>query len=142
MTRWLGILALLTLLFTAAWGQQMTLSLSECPVALKVTDPERQLTTFKPILDYLDGLQAKFGSTSTQPRLSAQIREGLTGLKQVPGVNMKGDFWVVLPTMPAPPAPPAEQPPAKDGVTAPAPRPTPTVYLIVPLSNPDAFRAA
>ncbi|MHB9024180.1 MAG: hypothetical protein ACYC7E_08385 [Armatimonadota bacterium] len=139
MARFLSILVLLALM-TAAFSQQTTLTLSESLLSIRVTDPERQLTTFKPLLDYVDGLQAKFGATSTQPRLSQQLREGITALKSVPGIQMKGDFWFVIPSLPTP-ALPAAQPPA-DGATAPTPPPAPPVYLIAPLSDPEIFRAA
>jgi hypothetical protein len=102
------------------------LALSQSLIAIKLKAPQRQLTTFAPVLDLLEGVSTT-AMPPGQPLAGVRnLRQALRDLAAIPGTDPTGEFWLAV--MP----PPAIQPPAKPG--------PPPFYLIVPLAKPEAFR--
>lgn len=137
--RYLLVCALLVGAMLAGLAQaDTTLKLSRSLVTIKLTDPARQLTVFAPVIDLIDGLvPAKEGV----PPPSKQLADGVGKLTGTPGVKATGEFLVAI--MPPPPAPTAP-PPAAPTPEQPAPAVTPPspAFLLVPLADAAAFKAA
>jgi len=90
---------MLVLLFlsalTAAVAQADTLLLSRANLVVKITDPARQLKTFTPVLDMLNGMLAYKKSAKDESPISI-LRQDLEKTVEIPGVDAKGDFWIVV----------------------------------------------
>lgn len=128
------LLALLVLAaMLAAGAQGNPLVLSKSMGAIKVTDPDRQLTAFTPILELVQGLAETKGEKN--PIDLKAMHDGLAQVTKAPGVNATGDFWFVFMPAPAPAAAP-NQP--NEGPTVQAP---PTMYILIPLADANAFSA-
>jgi len=137
------ICVLACLLAGQAWGEE-TLALSKSIVAVKITNPEKQLTVFAPLLTMVDGLMPADtpgapNARATMTNVTKILREMVESLKRLPGVNAQGDLWVAV----MPPAKLDEIPPVveEDGVMKPNPELAPPIYLVLPLTDAEAFRA-
>lgn len=142
MRRALIVLLIAGLVTAVARAQEApkTLVVAKSLLAVKITDPARQVTAFEPLLTRIDGLVADLGHTDKRP--SEEMAKGLAGLAQVPGIDATGTFWfVVQPQEGKAPAPPP-QPEKKDGEGAAPARPLPnvTAALLIPLKDAAAFR--
>ncbi|OPZ87689.1 MAG: hypothetical protein BWY76_00342 [bacterium ADurb.Bin429] len=122
---------------------ETTLKLSKSLVAVKVTDVERQITAFGPLLTMLDELIAQAPETPGKPKTlaTAGLQEIVGHLKEVPGLNAKGDIWFVF-MMPAEGA--GLMMDEEDGVADEAQMPEPAApempgYMILPLADPQLF---
>ncbi|MHB9130147.1 MAG: hypothetical protein ACYDBB_03530 [Armatimonadota bacterium] len=124
-----------------------TLALSQSFMVVKITDPARQIDTFKPVLEYLGGLKAGVGGQAGALAIIDNFRAGVNKMKEIPGVNSTGDFWIVV----MPPAKPAAvntpDTKAKSGAGKPDDKKddTPAAkekwpsYMIIPLIEPASF---
>jgi|GEM_PF-2276671 len=131
------------LLAGQARGEE-TLALSKSLIGIKVTDPEKQLTRFAPLLGMIDGLIPAGAPGAPNARanmttVTAMMRDMVDGLARLPGVDARGDVWVVV----MPPEKVGDIPPLieDNGEMKPNPALEPPVYLVLPLTDPPAFRA-
>jgi len=134
---------LLTAMLVAHAEIDPTLALTKSLVAIRVSNPEQQLTVFAPLLELVDGLieSGKLRQQSNLPQMqsaSEALREGFGLLKKIPGVNAEGDIWVVF-MAPPPGSTPLFAP--KDPKAPVDTTKQPPSYLILPLRDPAAFRA-
>jgi len=132
------------LLAGQAWGEE-SLALSKSLIAVKVTHPEMQLTRFAPLLAMIDdlvpaGTPGAPNARANMTTVTAMLQEMVASLKRLPGVDVEGDLWLVI--MPPPKA--EEVPPLieEDGAMKPNPALAPPIYLVLPLNDAAAFRAA
>lgn len=123
-----------------AGAQDRNLALSRSLVAVRISDAERQLTAFAPLLRLIDGIMGsqQFNTGKDAGHVvtnaTAKLRELLGDMQQIPGVRADGDLWLVF-MQPAPAA--AMKPTAKQ----PVPAPEMPSYLLLPLADPQAFQA-
>jgi hypothetical protein len=129
------------LLAGQARGEE-TLALSRSLVAIKVTNPELQLIRFAPLLGMIDGLvpagtPGAPNARASMTSVTAMLGDMVKSLTRLPGVDARGDLWVVI----MPPAKAEEIPPLidEDGVMKPNPALAPPVYLVLPLTDAKAF---
>ncbi len=130
----LGVLFLSAL--TTIGVHAETLVLSRADMVMKITDPARQLKAFTPVLDMLDGMAAYEKSVKgVSP--GSKLRKEWGQFAKIPGVDARGDFWIVL--MPPPATTKAAASPdtangAKGAIPIHFPR-----YTLVPLADKAAF---
>ncbi len=117
------------------------LLLSKSVMAIKITDPERQVIAFAPLLGLVDDFIAtvasgsKFDAKHTEKSATTELTALADKLAKVPGINAKGDLWMVI--MPA----------LKDAEVAPLdgkgnvnPAAMPPMYVVLPLDDAAAFQ--
>ncbi len=118
-----------------------TLALSKSLLAVKVTDLEKQVTAFGPLLLMIDQLILQAPRKPGEPvpaTATAGLNELIGHVKQVPGMNTKGDTWFVFQA----PTPPDEDAMPADGDDAAKPAvPSLPGYVLLPLNDPQAFNA-
>lgn len=121
---------------TPAPAPNTTLALSKSLIAIKVTDLEKQATAFAPLLQMVDQLimQAPKKDGAPQKTATAGMNELIANVKQVPGLNVKGDIWFAF----LPPAPKDDAAPADDAAMT---MPSMPAYMLLPLADPQAFNA-
>ncbi|MHB0938830.1 MAG: hypothetical protein ACYDCO_22070 [Armatimonadota bacterium] len=120
-----------------------TLALSKSMIAVKITQPEKQLAVFAPVLNMIDGLfptetPGAPNAKATMTNVTAMLQDLVESLKRLPGVDAQGSLWVAV----MPPALGEDIPPVieVDGVMKPNPDLMPPIYLVLPLTDPQAFR--
>lgn len=135
-----ALLLMLTGMFVCA-QQQNVLALSKNAYVMKITDPEKQLVTFAPLLSKIDDLITTIDTTrdTKTPRISTMLKEKLSFLTRCPGVDGKGDFWVTFMPSTTPVTPqtltPGTNPIAAMFAGA-------TVNLLIPLTDAKLYQAA
>ncbi|HEY3377021.1 MAG TPA: hypothetical protein VGL77_05945, partial [Armatimonadota bacterium] len=85
----------LTVVSAQETAPALSLSLSQSVLAIKVTDPMRQLTAFKPLLNRIDELFT-FASPAADQLPSTKLTTLLGDVVKIPGVNAMGNFWIVM----------------------------------------------
>ena len=94
MHRWSLVLVLLATLAAIGVRAQSPLKLSQTLLAIKVTDPLKQLAAFAPVIDMVAGVAEQSGLADDINIQS--FRDTITRTTAMPGVNAKGDFWFAV----------------------------------------------
>jgi len=136
----LGLLA--CMLAGLAQGGE-SLALSKSMVAVKITQPEKQLMVFAPLLNMIDGLFPEEtpgapNAKATMTNVTALLQGMVESLKKLPGVDAQGSLWVAVMPPKGGDIPPVIE---ENGVMKPNPDLLPPIYLVLPLTDPQAFRA-
>jgi len=123
---------LLVLAFAAAFSQDApaALSLSKSMIAIKISDPQRQIIAFQPLFSRIDDLidTLKPGGGKVTDKLT----KGLGDLAKVPGINVAGDFWITFT--------PSDKPAEAEEVKDQPPMPFNGIMLLVPLKDAELFK--
>ena len=136
------VLCLLTGMLAGLAQGGETLALSNSLVAVKVTQPEKQLVVFAPILNMIDGLFPEEtpgapNAKATMTSVTALLQGMVESLKGLPGVDARGSLWLAVMPPPGGDIPPVIE---ENGAMKPNPDLVPPVYLVLPLTDPQAFR--
>ena len=143
MRRILLVLLLLTAMVGVRAAGETTLALSKSLMAFRVTNPAKQLDTFSPVLELVDGLIESASQKNPQhpaPATSASeaLRHGIAEYANIPGVNTDGDLWFVqMPLTPGQMVPTLE--PGREHAPV-DPAKQPPSYVLVPLKDPTGFQ--
>jgi len=136
MRRYLLALILLAAVLAAGAQQKGTLSLSKSAVTVKITNPAKQLTTFAPVLDLIEGVADGADGPAGKMVDFHALRERLAKLAAIPGANATGDYWIVVM-----PAPEQKKPAAAGEEVTPANVQVPktVMYALIPVTDKAAF---
>lgn len=129
------ILLLITLCCLALGAlAQGPLALSETLLAVRITDPARQLTTYAPLLTMVHELKALQPAANAPAKPAPTLEEFVKIISAIPGANAKGDVWIVS----TPPTKPLTKAPVEDEALQ-LGRPRGNSYLLLPLTDQAAF---
>ncbi len=132
------ILAFFSILFIFnlfSYGQENRgpLPVSSSLIAVKITDPDAQITKLMPIVQLVDKAMSGNPRAPKGISLSKSLAFLAGMLKGVPGIKSDGTFWIlVMPTKFSQKNPEGQQTAIDDNST-------PT-FLVFPLSDPDVFQ--